>query len=187
MIKAVITDFDGTLVDTFKANFYAYQEAFRRNNLLLQEEEYLKCFGFRFDAFMREMNINDLLIIESIREIKKEIYPLYFDYLSPNKVLIDIINSFHTSGIKTAIASTARRENLLNAVNNLQLNSLFDTIYAGIDVKNGKPDPEIYIKTMEELNVNPDEVLIFEDSDVGIKAAKSSGAKYVRVTKEWFE
>ena len=54
MIKAVITDFDGTLVDTFKANLHAYQEAFDEVGLILTEEQYRECFGFRFEKFMRE-------------------------------------------------------------------------------------------------------------------------------------
>lgn len=54
------------------------------------------------------------------------------------------------------------------------------------DVKQGKPSPEIYLKTMETLEVKPEEVLIFEDSPVGFQAAKDSGAKYIPVTSDWF-
>ena len=62
----------------------------------------------------------------------------------------------------------------------------FDLILAGIDVKKGKPEPEIYIKSMAALGVTPEETLIFEDSDIGIETAIASGARYIRVTPEWF-
>jgi HAD superfamily hydrolase (TIGR01509 family) len=55
-----------------------------------------------------------------------------------------------------------------------------------MDVKHGKPSPEIYMKTMDILNVEPQETLIFEDSDIGIQAAKASGASVMKITADAF-
>ena len=74
----------------------------------------------------------------------------------------------------------------MNAINHLGIADIFDLIYAGIDVKQGKPSPEIYNKAMDALNVSPEETLIFEDSNIGVEAAVSCGAKFIRVTSEWF-
>lgn len=186
MIKAIITDFDGTLVDTFEANLRAYQEAFNAVGLNLTEEHYRECFGFRFDRFMSAMGISDEKIASKIRELKKEAYPKHFDYLKPNGSLIDLIASFHSMGGKTAIASTARRENLMNAVNYLGITGHFDLVYSAEDVKQGKPSPEIYLNAMKCLCVEPSETLILEDSPVGFKAARGSGARYIPVTRDWF-
>lgn len=187
MIKAIITDFDGTLVDTFEANLRAYQKAFGDVNMTLTAEKYRKCFGYRFERFMMAMGVNDEAKANKIREVKKEYYPLYFDFLKPNHALIDLIESFHAMGGKTAIASTARKENLMNVVNYLSLAEKFDLIVAGVDVKEGKPSPEIYNKAMQALNVRPEETLIFEDTPVGIEAARASGASFLVVTKDVFE
>lgn len=187
MIKAIITDFDGTLVDTFEANLKAYQEAFNSVGLQLTQEKYRECFGFRFDRFMTAMGISDDSIAAKIREAKKNAYPKYFDCLKPNRTLIELIDTFHKMGGQTAIASTARRENLMNAVNHLGVADSFDLIYAAQDVRQGKPSPEIYLNAMERLNVTPDEVLIFEDSPVGFEAAKASGAKVIPITSDWFK
>lgn len=186
MIRAIITDFDGTLVDTFEANLRAYQKSFSECGIKLTEEKYRDCFGLRFDAFMSRMAVFDEQKACRIKELKKEFYPQYFEYLIPNKPLIGLIDSFHRLGGKTAIASTARKENLMNAIHALDLKEYFDLIFAGVDVKRGKPDPEIYNKAMESLGVKPEETLIFEDSEIGIGAAIASGAKYIRVTPEWF-
>ena len=187
MISAIITDFDGTLVDTFEANLRAYQKAFNGVGLNLTAEKYRQCFGYRFERFMMAAGITDEKTWNYIREAKKDYYPQFFDYLKPNKALIELIDGFHQMGGKTAIASTARKENLMNVVNHLGVGDIFDLIYAGIDVKQGKPSPEIYYKAMEALGVGPDETLIFEDSEVGIQAAKASGAKYMVVNSEHFE
>lgn len=186
MINAIITDFDGTLVDTFEANLRAYQKAFSEVGLNLTAEKYRQCFGYRFERFMTAMAINDERTWNYIREAKKDYYPQFFNYLRPNLALISLIDGFHKMGGKTAIASTARKENLMNVVDYLNLAPMFDLIFAGVDVKQGKPSPEIYLKTMENLGVLPVETLIFEDSQVGIEAARSSGAHVLLITQEDF-
>lgn len=187
MITAIITDFDGTLVDTFKANFYAYQEAFDKVGLILTEEQYRECFGFRFEKFMQAVGVTDSDLIQRIKDEKLNAYPKYFEHLRPNTALIQLLQSMRENGCQIAIASTARMENLMNVLTYLNLQSAFDLIYAGKDVKQGKPSPEIYLKTMEALSVNPSETLIFEDSAVGIEAAKTSGAHYMVVSSRQFE
>lgn len=187
MIQAIITDFDGTLVDTFEANLLAYQEAFAKEGIRLTQDRYRECFGYRFDRFMNAMGIYDDAVAERIKEYKKESYPKYFNRIRINEPLIKLIASFKAMGGKTAIASTARRENLMNAVNYLGIEEDFDLIYAGVDVKKGKPSPEIYLKAMEALGVTAGQTLIFEDSEVGIQAAKAAGASYMVVPSSQFE
>lgn len=187
MIQAIITDFDGTLVDTFEANLLAYQEAFAKEGIRLTQDRYRECFGYRFDRFMTAMGIYDDEVAERIKESKKESYPKYFNCLRINEPLIKLIASFKAMGGKTAIASTARRENLMNAVNYLGIAEHFDLIYAGVDVKKGKPSPEIYLKAMEALGVTAGQTLIFEDSEVGIQAAEAAGASCMVVSPSQFE
>ena len=72
MVKAIITDFDGTLVDTFEDNLRAYQKAFQEVGLNLTAERYRECFGYRYDRFMQEMGVTDKTIADSIKELKKQ-------------------------------------------------------------------------------------------------------------------
>jgi len=186
MINAIICDFDGTLADTFAANYHAYQKAFYEQGLTLTEEAYRAAFGLRYDDFMRMMDIRDPQIAQAIRERKKELYPQHFHLLRPNKRLLDFVRSMHNSNIKTAIASTARKENLQNVVTYLGIEKDFDLIQSGNDVHHGKPDPEIYVRVMESLHVNPKETLIFEDTEIGIQAAQASGAQCIQITNSWY-
>ena len=68
MLQAIITDFDGTLVDTFEANLLAYQEAFAKEGVRLTQDRYRECFGYRFDRFMTAMGIFDNAVAERIKE-----------------------------------------------------------------------------------------------------------------------
>ena len=185
-VKLLITDFDGTLVDTFEANFLAYQKAFAMFGLELTEQQYRDCFGFRFDDFMSHMGINDNDTKNGIRLAKGDFYPLFFDKLIVNDPLLTLLKTFKNSGGLTAVASTARKENLMNALNFIDAADAFSLILTGEDVKQGKPIPAIYNKVLEKLNVLPAEALIFEDSSVGISAANAAHVDYVQITKEYF-
>lgn len=186
MIKAIITDFDGTLVDTFEANLRAYQEAFHKVGLSISSEQY-KCFyGLRFDSLMNVMGVEDVRIKKIIKDAKHDIYPTFFDLIIPNYTLIDFLKKVKYSGIMVSLASTARRDNLNMVLKYLSLDELFDLIIAGDDVIKGKPDPEIYIQTMKQLNVSPEETLIFEDSDVGVSAASVCKANFIKISEHFF-
>ena len=181
-IKLLITDFDGTLVNTFKANYHAYREAFDAVGLSLSEEQYRKCYGLRFDGFMDAMGIDDKETCKRIRSLKGNCYPNYFNLLEVNDSLLEFIRMFRKSGGKTAVASTARGKNLTNALNHIGAVGDFDLILAGEDVVEGKPSQEIYNTVMNRMDMTPDETLIFEDSTVGLKAAMASGAHYIKIT-----
>lgn len=184
--KLIISDFDGTLVNTFEANYRAYAEAFKLCGLELSRNFYLPCFGYRYDDFMRAVGISEESIKKDIRRIKGEVYPQFFEYLQPNEPLINFIKAFHCSGGRTALASTARRLNLTNALEYLHLTNIFDCIWAGEDVAHGKPNPEIYLKVMEKMEVSATQTLIFEDSEVGCEAARGSGARYIKINQAFY-
>ena len=181
-IKLIITDFDGTLVNTFQANYHAYREAFSQVGLSLSEEQYRQCYGLRFDGFMESMGIDDADARKRIRAIKGECYPNHFGLLSANQPLLDFIRMFRKSGGKTAVASTARAKNLYNALKYIGATDDFDLILAGEDVKEGKPSPEIYNTVMSRMGMAPEQTLVFEDSDVGLQAASAAGAHYIKIT-----
>lgn len=185
-VKLLISDFDGTLVDTFEANFLAYRDAFGSVGQQLSRERYRECFGYRFDRFMEAMNITDPATRQAIRQAKGDCYPRYFDHLRVNRDLLDFIRAFHRSGGKTAIASTARRCNLINALSHIQAIDDFDLILAGEDVTCGKPDPEIYLTVLDRLGVAPGDAIIFEDSDVGFKAAMAAGINHITINNDFF-
>jgi HAD superfamily hydrolase (TIGR01509 family) len=186
MIKLLITDFDGTLVDTFEANYYAYKRAFEACGLTLKESEYAACFGLRFDAFMNEMQVTSVEIKSKIKDLKALFYPDEFQRLKVNFVLLDFIRAFRRSGGRCAVGSTARKENLINALKYIGAHEDFDLILSGADVINGKPSPEIYESIIRLEHVLPEETLIFEDSEVGAQAAVNAGINYILINNDFY-
>lgn len=186
-IKLLISDFDGTLVDTFEANFLAYRKAFSEVGLSLSREQYRNCFGYRFDKFMDACGVDAEDLRSKIRNLKGKFYPDYFDKFKVNKTLLLYIRTFHKSGGLIAIASTARRHNLLNALSNIGADNIFDLILSGESVSKGKPSPEIYQKVLEHFKKDSSEALVFEDSSVGFAAAEAAGINYIAITPTYFD
>jgi len=180
-IKAIITDFDGTLVNTFMANYCAYKNAFKQYGYELTKEQYKECFGLRYDDFCKRMNIKEE-DKNKIKELKKKIYPDYFEYLTLNLNLLNFIKASHiVYGVKTCIASTASRENLYNVLRYFNIEECFDIIITGENVNKGKPNPEVYLKALALLECEPDEALVFEDSETGCEAAENAEINYIKV------
>ena len=181
--KLIISDFDGTLVDTKEANFQAYKEVLSHFDFLLTKEIYHQVFGMRLKEFMHYININDPFIIEQVRNMKAQIYPQYFELIRINTPLLEFIALMRLNGVKTALASTAQKDNVFNLLNHINQSQLFDLIVTGANVVKAKPDPECFLSIMAYFNCKAEETLIFEDSFVGIKAAIQSRAQYIQINK----
>lgn len=172
---------DGTLVDTYQANFHAYRKAFETVGLSLSETAYANCFGLRFDSFMKRVGIEDAAMSRRIKSLKAQYYPDFFSLLRPNQVLLQFIRTFRRNGGKTAVASTARRINLIHVLGAIEAVDDFDLVLSGEDVHEGKPSPEIYEKALAYFGVSPLQTIVFEDSDVGCEAASKCRIPFIKI------
>ncbi len=186
--------FDGTLADTRRANALAYAATLREAGYPLTEEEYLgRYFGVRCDEFLRSYGIADPAERERLRLRKIELYPAFFDTVELNRPLWEFCRQFRRQGGRVWIVSTGSRANIDNAMAHLGIGGpetpearcpagRVDGILAGPDVARSKPAPDCFLEAMRREGVTPRETLIFEDSAVGLEAARASGAAYIRVT-----
>lgn len=181
-LKLLLVDFDGTLADTRRANALAYVAALKEAGYELTEEEYLKRhFGVRCPDFLRSIGFTDPEQIDRIRRRKIALYPTFFDHVRLNEPLWAFCCHFRRQGGKVWVVSTGQAENLRNAMRYLKLESGIDGILSANDVERHKPHPDAFLKAMEIEGCTPEESLIFEDSAVGIEAARRSGAAYMVV------
>lgn len=193
-VKLILLDFDGTLADTRRANALAYAATLREAGYPLTEEEYLgRYFGVRCDEFLRSYGIANPAERERLRLRKIELYPAFFDTVELNRPLWEFCRQFRRQGGRVWIVSTGSRANIDNAMAHLGIGGpetpearcpagRVDGILAGPDVARSKPAPDCFLEAMRREGVTPRETLIFEDSAVGLEAARASGAAYIRVT-----
>ena len=170
-----ITDFDGTLFDTKEANYLAYQETFKKvYNYDLKPEDYYDNFGLRINELLEKLNL-DISKLNEVKKTKARVYKKYFKNITINSGLLAELYYKKRSGHIIALATTASKKNVENIIKYFEISDLFDYIITGENVKNGKPDPEVYNKIIEHYYfVNPYHIIIFEDSMVGLMAAHNT-------------
>lgn len=176
MIRAVLFDMDGVLVDT---------EWFYNR----RRYSYLKERGFSFREIPDFSGSNEKAIWEYLvphdEELRESLRKGYDDYQKEhptpyekllNPVVKDVMESLHGHGIKLAVASSSNMKLIQEVLDIAKISECLDYIISGYQCSAFKPNPEIYIRAMKELRVNPWESLVVEDSPLGIEAGKKSGA-----------
>ena len=175
-MKVLMVDLDGTLIDTKDINYMAYKEAIEPYGYSIDYKYYCKfCNGRHYLDFLPQITTTDEAVLFDIHNRKKDAYSKYLKLGRVNLSLVGIINNSRTE-YKTVLVTTASKQNTYDILNAFSLSDIFDLILTHEDVTKFKPDPEGYIKAMTYYNAKPEECVIFEDSDVGIKAAEQSGA-----------
>lgn len=172
-----IFDLDGTLFDTTKVNFISYKEALEKFNCELDYDYFCsECNGRHYKEFLPTiLGENDMDKIETIHKNKKELYALNLESAVEN-VHLFAIASLIKNDYLLALVTTASKKNVLDILKHFKKNDLFDLIVTHEDIEKVKPDPEGFLRAMEHFNITPSKTLIFEDSSVGIEAARKSGA-----------
>jgi len=177
-----ITDLDGTLCNTLEANIAAYGLAFADAGLKFDESAYRDNFGHRFDEMMQA--IAPAATTEQrlfIADRKARHYKKQASLVLINEHLVDVLRHAKSNSIKVGLATTAKRRNALAVLQYFGLEELFDVMIFGEDVTHSKPHPECYQLAIQHLGAQPSNVLIFEDSLVGLEAARNSGAHVLKI------
>lgn len=189
-IRLLLLDFDGTLADTRRANTLAYVAALGEAGYPLSEEEYAaNYFGMRCEEFLTRYGIADPAERERLRLRKIALYPTFFDTVRLNHPLWDFCCQFRRTGGRVWVVSTGSRANIDNVMHHLGIGGpgateteaplgCVDGILSGLDIERPKPAPDCFLEVMRREGCTPRETLIFEDSPIGIEAARRSGAGY---------
>lgn len=179
-MKLLIVDLDGTLFDTRDVNYYAYKDAIAPYGYEIDYQYYCEfCNGRHYLDFLPQITTQDKDILTAMHKAKKEAYQKHLDKAVMNRGLTDIIRLMRTE-YKTAVVTTASKENCFDILKRFGLLDLFDLVLTHDDITKSKPDPEGFLMAMAYFGAKPEETIIFEDSDVGLVAAERSGALYYR-------
>jgi HAD superfamily hydrolase (TIGR01509 family) len=180
MLKAVIFDMDGVIVDSEPLHRKAYQRMFFDFELEVSNELYGSFTGQSTQAICEILcnlfNLNHKA--ELLVNRKRKHFELLFDEddeLNLIEGVLDLIKDYYKSGLNLILASSASMQNINRIFKRFGLDSYFKHKLSGSDLKASKPHPEIFIKATEASGFLKENCLVIEDSTNGISAAKSAG------------
>lgn len=179
MLKAIIFDMDGLMVDTEIISFQCYKDIIESYGFNFTKKEYIEDYPGKsvissMNFIKNKYNI-DFDTDEKINQFKI----LEEQYLLKNSVelkkgLIQLLKYLNIHYYKTIVATSSGKERAERILGEHNLMKYFNGIVCGSEVEHGKPAPDIFLKACDKLNVEPEEALVLEDSEAGIQAASEA-------------
>ena len=182
---AVIFDMDGVICHTNPYHSIAFREFFSIRDLNPTDEEFATHMFGKSNSYImthflqRKIEGVELLELEQEKEgLFRKIYEAHVD---PIAGIVPFITDLNNNHVKLGVATSAPQANLDLILSKVPIRNMFGSIMASENVTKHKPDPEVYLTSAINLQVEPSQCLVFEDSFSGITAARNAGMKVVGV------
>jgi HAD superfamily hydrolase (TIGR01509 family) len=180
MIKTVIFDMDGVIVDTEPVHHYAYNQHFKLLNIEVNAEMYASFTGNSTKNIFERLKIQFNLAeeVNALVETKRNLFNDAFDSKKDLYLLDgveDLIKDLYDNGMQLVLASSSANVTINRVFNRFGLHKYFTHIVSGEDFPKSKPHPAIFLKAAELANTPVENCIVIEDSTNGIIAAKAAG------------
>jgi beta-phosphoglucomutase-like phosphatase (HAD superfamily) len=184
--KAYLFDCDGTIVDSMPLHYVAWKKALAEWNCTFEENLFYAWGGTPVAEIISSLNESQGLSmpVETVSTRKENLYLASLSQLTPVPEVVEHIDDQHGK-IPFAVVSGSTRESVTASLTALNLFDKFETMVCAGDYQKSKPDPEAFLLAAARLGVAPADCLVFEDTDMGIQAAKAAGMAYVKVPPPW--
>lgn len=185
MIKAVIFDVDGTLLDTERIYMKAWKEAAAEAGYVMPDSvlQKTRAVNTKDAARIFEEEIGNGFSYQAVRPIRvriaEEIIKRESPILKPG--VLELLAFLEGKGIRLSVASSTNQQGTREHLAESRILDRFEVVVGGDMVTNGKPHPDIFLKAAEALGAAPEECIVVEDSPAGIRAAHAAGMKAVLV------
>ena len=183
MIKAIIFDMDGLMIDSERVTFECYQERLKDMNLTMDEEFYKTLLGKPikgiyqrfYDVYGNDFPIEN--VIQDVHQLMAERFET--EGVPVKKGLIELLHYLKDNNYKTIVATSSNRDRVDKILAQAKITEFFDDSICGDEVTKGKPNPEVFLKSCQKLGVNVDEAIVLEDSEAGIQASYDANIKVI--------
>ena len=182
--RAFLWDMDGVIVDSAAPHYQSWREAFAARGADFTEEQFRFFFGTRDDYIIeRILGVRPASEVQAITEEKERRYrDLIRGGVRVFPGVVPLLKAMKKSGFRIALGTSAPMENVEAVASQLHLHDYLDAVVCGADVRQSKPDPEIYLLAAARLGAAPADCIVFEDSPHGVEAARRGGMKCVAIT-----
>ncbi|MGB3403092.1 MAG: HAD family phosphatase [Microcoleaceae cyanobacterium] len=173
MLKAILFDLDGTLANTDPLHFKIWQELLKEQGIEINRESYQAKISGRQNPEIIQDLLPDFSQQDSVEfaEHKEQLFREQAKSLEPLAGFLELLEWIEKQQLQTAVVTNAPRKNADFMLDALNLTERFKTVILGEDMTAGKPDPAPYQYCLKQLNIQPSEAIVFEDSPSGIRSA----------------
>jgi beta-phosphoglucomutase family hydrolase len=184
--EAYLFDCDGTIVDSMPLQYIAWTKALAEWNCTFDEHLFYAWGGMPVADIVHLLNERQGLSmpVEGVASRKEAVYLELLPQLKAIPEVVEHIEAQHGQ-IPFAVVSGSTRESVTASLRSLKLLDRFEALVCAGDYKNSKPDPEPFLLAAAKLGVAPEACLVFEDTDMGIQAAKAAGMASVKIPPPW--
>lgn len=178
MIKAIIFDNDGVLVDSEPLHHTAEKETMAKYGVDITEKDFMKYVGVSTEKmindWIQEFNLN--VTFDEIANLhQRNLIRQFKAHLQPTPGSLDFLCYLKNQALKLAVASSSSHALVKTGLNKLDIYNLFETVVTAEEVEEAKPHPAIFFEVAQRLGMQPAECLVIEDSYAGVTAAKAAG------------
>jgi HAD superfamily hydrolase (TIGR01509 family) len=183
MINAVIFDLDGVLIDSEPLHAMADNQLLIESGIIAPDNYFDRFVGLSNWDMWTEIK-RDYTIALSIEELMELQMPMKLKLLKemdfkPVRGVTGLLEELKKRKVPMAIASSSPRQFIESVIQKIGINEYFTIWISGEEVKHSKPEPDIFLKAADLLNVNPQACIVIEDSASGTVAAKRAGMKCI--------
>ena len=183
MLKLIIFDMDGLMIDSERVTFECYQERLKDMNLTMDEEFYKTLLGKPikgiyqrfYDVYGNDFPIQN--VIQDVHQLMAERFET--EGVPVKKGLVELLHYLKDNNYKTIVATSSNRDRVDKILAQAKITEFFDDSICGDEVTKGKPNPEVFLKSCQKLGVNVDEAIVLEDSEAGIQASYDANIKVI--------
>ncbi|MCS6866088.1 MAG: HAD family phosphatase [Gemmataceae bacterium] len=174
---ALIFDCDGTLADTMPAHYKAWTSMLRRFRIPFPEARFYALGGMPTARIIRLLADEAGVLVTDIDAMVHEKEALFLEHLNDIRPIEPVvaIAARCRGRWPLAVASGGYRHTITRTLDHLQIRSWFDTIVTAEDTPRHKPEPDVFLEAAARLKVAPSRCVVFEDTDIGLEAARRAG------------
>lgn len=185
MIKAVIFDMDGLMIDSERVTFDGYKIECGKLGLEMTEEFYKQTLGLPLPSVFQKYHSRfgqDFPMEKVLENVHRYMDQLFEQEGVPVKEGVDqLLKYLKANGYRTVLATSSNRGRVDKILGQTGLAAYFDGSICGDEVERGKPDPDVFLKACKKAGVEPEEAIVLEDSEAGIWAAYAAGIPVICV------
>ena len=184
--QAYLLDCDGTIADSMPLHYLAWRQALAEWQCTFTEERFYAWGGMPPIVIVEKLASEQGLTMpaDRVARRKEEVYLELLPRLSAVPEVFEHVVSAR-GRVPMAVVSGSPRESVVATLQALDLLLAFDTLVCAGDYSRGKPDPEPFLVAASRLGVDPRSCIVFEDSELGLDAARAAGMAWVRIAPPW--